>query len=57
MTSKNSISNKIKMKIDNNIFIKSLYFSEYGYGCPEEVYEYKKAKFVSRPMLEEFRRL
>lgn len=55
MTSKNSISNKIKMKIDNNIFIKSLYFSEYGYGYPEEVYEYKKAKFVSRPMLEEFR--
>ena len=42
MTSKNSISNKIKMKIDNNIFIKSLYFSEYGYGYPEEVYEYKK---------------
>ena len=44
MTSKNSISNKIKMKIDNNIFIKSLYFSEYGYGYPEEVYEYKKGK-------------
>ena len=40
MTSKNSISNKIKMKIDNNIFIKSLYFSEYGYGYPEEVYNY-----------------
>ena len=55
MTSKNNIISKIKMKIDNNTFIKSLYFSEYGYGCPEVVNEYKKAKFVSRPMLEEFR--
>ena len=29
------------MKIDNDAYIVSLYFSEYGYGWPEEVYEYK----------------
>ena len=44
MTSKKNVINKLKIKIDNNVFIESLYFSEYGYGCPEEVYEYKKGK-------------
>ena len=29
------------MKIEENAYIESLYFSEYGYGWPEEVYEYK----------------
>ena len=29
------------MKIDNDVYIESLYFTEYGYGYPEEVYEYK----------------
>ena len=29
------------MKIDNDVYIESLFFSEYGYGWPEEVYEYK----------------
>ena len=32
------------MKLNDNVFIESLYFSEYGYGYPEEVYEYKKGK-------------
>ena len=44
MRSKKNVINKLKIKTDNNIFIESLYFSEYGYGCPEEVYEYKKGK-------------
>ena len=44
MTSKKNVINKLKIKIDNNVFIESLYFSEYGYGYPEEVYEYKKGK-------------
>lgn len=44
MTSKKNVINKLKIKTDNNVFIESLYFSEYGYGCPEEVYEYKKGK-------------
>ena len=29
------------MKLDNDSYITSLYFSEFGYGWPEEVYEYK----------------
>ena len=44
MTSKKNVINKLKIKTDNNVFIESLYFSEYGYGYPEEVYEYKKGK-------------
>lgn len=29
------------MKFDNGVFIESLMFSEYGYGWPEENYQYK----------------